>query len=340
MEAASVISIVFGGNSPEHDASVDSFSYVYECLQDSRVAIRNVYFVDVRGLVHEHAFQRSMDAAAYLQSSTPMSYAQALRRWKEDDCYLLNLLHGRHGEDGHLQGAAALVGLRGSFGSTLASSLSMSKFHMSHYASSVCPLLRIPQSTLLRSGEDLDYSLPGLGGLHSAVVIKPNASGSSIDTERYATLEGNESLVSLQLERIYEGGNDALVQQYICGVEYTVGCLRTTDGGIRPLPVVRITSREGFFGFVEKNTVGSVVKEFVADSPLTDKLKAISVSLFSSVGFSNMCRFDFIVSEDGNIFFLEANSIPGLMRNSLYPKMLRMADIDIVGVIADLARAT
>ncbi|MGR1217445.1 D-alanine--D-alanine ligase family protein [Metapseudomonas otitidis] len=337
-DAVFVVSIAFGGHSPEHDASIDSFSYVYECLRESRVSINNVYFFDMHGRVHRHAYDKHLSTSDYMRPQAAMTYIEALACWKEEKTYILNLLHGRHGEDGNLQGAASLLGLQGSFGSVLASSLSMSKFHMGHYARGVCPSLQIPPSALLKGGVSLTQALRDGIDPERSIVIKPNASGSSINTERYPSAMGHEALMDIQLERMRADGDDALIQQYIEGVEYSVGCIKTANGEIRALPVVRITSETGFFGYLEKNTVGSVVKELVNDDDvLAEELQVIARTLFATVGFSSMCRFDFIVRADGKIYFLEANSIPGLMKNSLYPKMLRAAGIGIVDLVAGMA---
>lgn len=81
-----------------------------------------------------------------------------------------------------------------------------------------------------------------------------------------------------------------------------------------------------------------MIKDIVNnDDTVGKELQAIARTLFSNVGFSSMCRFDFIVKDDSQIYFLEANSIPGLMKNSLYPKMLRAAGIGIVDLVAEMA---
>ncbi|UZS66444.1 D-alanine--D-alanine ligase family protein [Pseudomonas syringae] len=337
-DATLVVSIAFGGHSPEHEASIDSFSYVYECLSESRISINSIYFFDMHDCVHRRAYDKRLLASDYMQPQTAMTYIETLACWKEENIYILNLLHGRHGEDGSLQGAASVLGLRGSFGSVLASSLSMSKFHMGYYAKSVYPSLQTPSSVLLKGRTSLTHALWDSIDPERAIVIKPNASGSSINTERYPCAIGYEALMVDQLERMRSNCDDVLIQQYIEGVEYSVGCMRTANGEVRTLPVVRITSETGFFGYLEKNTVGSVIKDIVNnDDTVGKELQAIARTLFSNVGFSSMCRFDFIVKDDSQIYFLEANSIPGLMKNSLYPKMLRAAGIGIVDLVAEMA---
>ncbi|WP_220701140.1 hypothetical protein, partial [Brenneria goodwinii] len=138
-----------------------------------------------------------------------------------------------------------------------------------------------------------------------------------------------EDSVCKNINKIFEYDNFGLIQKFVYGTEYSVGCVNLR-GDIIGLPVVEIKTIDGFFGHEEKhkkNKAQEIVH--INDTPITIELKRLAIEIFESTGFEYMCRFDFIVTEYGDIYFLEANPIPGLMMNSIFPKMLKEKGISI-----------
>ncbi|WP_425622512.1 hypothetical protein ACPT9H_18245 [Brevibacillus borstelensis] len=157
------------------------------------------------------------------------------------------------------------------------------------------------------------------------------ALGASLFTEKYVVSDTIVPALKKNLALIFEYDQWALIQSFVRGSEYSVGCLQLATTPFA-LPAVKILTQRQFFGHSEKHRAGMV--EEVPDTPTTRTLREISTQIFDGLGFANMCRFDFIVSEGGDVYFLEANPIPGLMRNSIFPKMLRAANLSIPDLIA------
>ncbi|KVQ74809.1 D-alanine--D-alanine ligase [Burkholderia multivorans] len=329
------ISIVFGGKSSEHRASVESFRHVVrEINQGDLIEIENVYYVDAEGRVTITPFQPDLPLDEYMGSREPMPYWAALGRMANAGTFVLNLLHGNFGEDGHVQGAAAITSVPGSFGPVLAASLAMSKFHMNQFVASTHPEVRIPDTLLLEDRDLLDAGTRIIDRFSGAtVVVKPNSLGASLFTHRYIANSDNIAQINENLEQIFQYDTCALVQRYISGVEYSIGCIQKNDSVVA-LPAVRIETDGAFFGHEQKHRTGRANEIVVTDeSTIIQALRKVSVDIFRTAGFRNMCRFDFIVSRDETIFFLEANPIPGLMRNSIFPKMLAAANITLTEAI-------
>ncbi|MBN3833555.1 ATP-grasp domain-containing protein [Burkholderia sp. Ac-20344] len=335
MSSRARISIVFGGKSAEHRASLESFRHVVgEIHQGESIEIDEIYYVDVEGRVTIRPFRPDCPLNDYMRSSEPVPYWEALGRMANAGTFVLNLLHGNFGEDGHVQGAAAITSVPGSFGPVLAASLAMSKYHMNQFVSSTHPEAKIPDTLLLHE-RDLSDAGPHITDRFSGttVVVKPNSLGASLFTQRYLVDFENIASIKANLEQIFEYDAHAIIQEYISGAEYSVGCIQNGES-IDALPVVRIETDGAFFGHEQKHRIGKANEIVLTDeSKIIRTLKNMSVDIFRSVGFRNMCRFDFIVSPDDSIFFLEANPIPGLMRNSIFPKMLAASDITLGEVI-------
>lgn len=329
------LSIFFGGKSPEHVASRESFSFVYENLQKAkRINLLDIYYFDVQNNVFHAQYDRNLCSRDYIDRRELIEKQIAFKKIIDSGAYVLNLLHGRYGEDGHMQGLAGMLGISGSFGSVLPACLAMSKVHMSHYVSSAHPLLKQPLSLTIRDVES-DTAMKRIRDIFGSedVVVKPNSLGASLFTEKYSLCAVEDAELIADLAKLFEYDSIAVVQQFIPGTEYSIGCIQQGPQTIA-LPAVRIDTTRGFFGHREKHRVGCASETVVTeDNDLTTYLKKIAIDIFEGLQFSHMCRFDFIVTNDSKVYFLEANPIPGLMRNSIFPKMLSAASWSIEELI-------
>jgi D-alanine-D-alanine ligase len=332
------LSIIFGGRSPEHVASVESFRFVYESICESKndLCLYSIYFVDKKNRVFKNKFNEHFAANDYIERGQPMSYSLALENMSNEGVYVFNLLHGNYGEDGHIQGAAAVASLRGSFGAVLPASLAMSKSHMNHYIASAHPTLKIPHSLTIRD-QAYDSAIEQIRRTFEGetIVVKPNSLGASLFTEKYVVSDACVPDLEKNLALIFKYDQLALIQSFVRGMEYSIGCIQRSMSPIA-LPAVEIRTGSQFFGHSEKHCAGMAEEIIVEPDTLTTRiLRKVSTQIFEDLGFANMCRFDFIASEHGDLYFLEANPIPGLMRNSIFPKMLRAFNIDIPDLMGE-----
>lgn len=321
------ISVIFGGMSPEHSASVKSFENVYEELVRDQLPLESIFFIDQGGQVLSNKFDPQKLASFYKTSESTTNIVGALSSLSPES-FLLNLLHGRLGEDGCIQGLAQITGIKMSSEGVLPAALTTSKHHMNSFVHAVECDLRVPETIfvtkeLLGKWENQIKDKPGWDN----VVIKPNSLGASLMTERHAK-DSAQRNGNAHIRKILEFDRAALVQQFVKGMEYSIGVIQTGDCEIA-LPVVKIETDTGFFGHAEKHRQGMARETIVNnESDLHLELKEISIRLFRELGCADMCRFDFIVGEE-KIFFLEANYIPGLMKNSIFPKMIEALGMSI-----------
>jgi D-alanine-D-alanine ligase len=116
-----------------------------------------------------------------------------------------------------------------------------------------------------------------------------------------------------------------MVEQFIPGRELTVGVL-----GDVPLPVGEIVPKHELFDYESKYTPGMSEETFPAKvaTKLARQLQEYAMVAHRALKLGGYSRVDFRVSPDDDIFCLEANSLPGMTRTSLYPQAARAAGID------------
>ena len=292
-----------------------------------------IYFISRQGEAYAHRSSPWPRTEEELASGELLSTGRLIDELAEDRGFVFNLLHGNEGEDGAWQGVAEVANIFGSFGSVFAAAITMNKWAQSLLAAIACgPRLRHPEMWRLgpfAMPEEMDRVLAQLGG--RICVVKPNRMGASLLTECYESLTSAE--LRARVADIARFDTEVLVQEYIAGDEYTCGCIER-DGQVVALPVIQAITERRFLGHAEKHRKGLVHAHLILeDTHTTAQLKAISCSLFREFGLSTVCRFDYIVTSEGEPYFLEANSIPGLMHGSAFPKMLAAVGLDCADIV-------
>jgi D-alanine-D-alanine ligase len=157
------------------------------------------------------------------------------------------------------------------------------------------------------------------------VVVKPARQGSSVGI----TIVRDRQSLGEACAKARKYDEQILIEEFIRGRELTVGVF-----GNKELPVVEIRTQSGFFGYDEKYTPGAA--EEVVPAPLETTL-AIKAQWFARLaherlGCRDFSRVDLMLSDRGELFVLEVNTLPGLTTNSLLPKAAKAAGIEMPGL--------
>ncbi|HMJ58113.1 MAG TPA: D-alanine--D-alanine ligase [Gemmatimonadales bacterium] len=223
-------------------------------------------------------------------------------------------LHGGAGEGGTLQAILDVIGVpytgSGQLGSALAMDKDLSKRLFRAAGVPVPAWFMAPVAP-----EDVKT------GLGWPVIVKPSKQGSSVGltlVRKPADLDA-----AVELARRYD--DEVMVEQFIPGRELTVGVL-----GDVPLPVGEIVPKHELFDYESKYTPGMSVETFPAAiaTRLARQLQEYALVAHRALKLGGYSRIDFRVSPDDDIFCLEANSLPGMTRTSLYPQAARAAGIE------------
>jgi len=162
--------------------------------------------------------------------------------------------------------------------------------------------------------------------------VKPTLEGSSIGITKVT----NESELDSALEEAFQYGNQALVEQWIDGDEYTVSILNN-----HALPSIKITSDHDIYDYHSKYFSNKT--EYLCPSDLSEEqelnLQNIALKAFNITGASGWGRVDFILDKDRNPFLLEINTVPGMTSHSLVPMAAKASNMSFNDLVIRILNA-
>jgi D-alanine-D-alanine ligase len=233
---------------------------------------------------------------------------------------ILPIGHGSYIEDGKLQGMLDMLDMPYVFSGTLASSLSMNKQKTKLVAKNAG--LKTAKEISLRKDKkyDAEKIIQKLG---LPIVVKPVESGSSVGMD----ICKEKDKLAAAIDKAFEYSNEVMLEQFVKGREFTVAVLGNKK--LKALPVIEIIPKtSAFFSYEAKYQAGGSDEICPADIPdeIRKKLQRLAVKIFQALGCRDLARADFIWSEkDGQLYFLEINTIPGMTSASLAPKAAKAA---------------
>ena len=292
-----VIGVIMGGCSSERDVSLRSGAAVVKALEEAGCRVKGLD----------------------LRSEDPVTVRQWLQQQAIDVAFIT--LHGRFGEDGGVQKVLDELDIPYNGCGPVASAAAFNKcvaqklFELAH--------VMTPVTVVAGGGQGFDPHdvVLNLGGF--PVVVKPACEGSSIGV----TLASDHASFKAAMDKAYGYGRDILIQQYIRGRELTVGIL-----GEKALPVVEVCAgaENPIFDFQAKyqsDTTRYIVPAQLAPE-LAGRVQAEALKAYRALGCEGYGRVDVLLKEDGELYVLEVNTIPGFTSKSLFPKAAREAGID------------
>lgn len=165
-------------------------------------------------------------------------------------------------------------------------------------------------------------------------VVKPVDEGSSI----HLSICANDDEVRAALTQSFQDHDRMIVESYITGREFTVGVLGTGDGA-EPLPPVEIRPAEGEYDYDAKYLRDDTDYLFKTVAPaITTKLQAAALTAHKLLGCRDLSRSDFILTDTGDAFILETNTLPGFTDHSLLPKSAAHAGLPLPALCDKLVR--
>ena len=227
-------------------------------------------------------------------------------------------LHGGWGENGGVQAALNARKIPYTGPGVLASQIAMDKIK----TKMVLEMKRVPTAAWGLANADTPAS-----PLPLPVVVKPPCDGSSVGISKVSKAEdwarARDAAFACQ-----PADRPILVEEFVPGREFTVGVI---DG--KPLPVIEIVAKGGWYGYDEKYKSDETAYPFLADdNPLYAKLQRLALDAYTAVGCRGVTRVDFRVSPLGRCYVLELNTSPGFTSHSLVPKAGMRTGLTFAGV--------
>lgn len=224
-------------------------------------------------------------------------------------------LHGKFGEDGTIQSVLKTLNIPYSGCDSLSSAICMDKDmtkKILKYAD-----IRTGKWISLNSLEELNYEQ--IEKLSYPIVIKPNSGGSSVATN----LISEEKDVKSAIEEAFKYDTEVMIEEYVKGDEITCCIL---NGNM--LPVLAIKPKSHFFDFASKYEDGGAEEIIVnLNEKLHKEVEQMAIACWKELKCSVYARVDMIVKE-GVPYILEINTLPGMTKNSLFPKSAAGINMD------------
>lgn len=282
------VAVVLGGIAAERDVSLNSGAAVLAALQ-----------------------AQGINAEAF--DLGPRSISELLTAGYDR---VFNIVHGRGGEDGALQGALDLAGIPYTGMGLAAAALSMDK--LSTKAIWQAQNLPTPGYRHMTSADDAEAVVAELG---LPLMVKPAREGSSIGMARVETAEA----LAEAWQAAYALDHRVVVEQWVTGAEYTAAILQGTV-----LPTIRLETPNQFYDYQAKYELNNT--GYHCPSGLSDaqelQCRELSLQAFEAAGCSGWGRVDFMIDQQDKVWLLEANGVPGMTDHSLVPMAAKAAGVD------------
>ena len=323
------IVVLAGGLSTERDVSLKTGDMVAKALRENG---HQVIMLDVFMGYHDKEedlsgiFERGEEAGAQVtdipEKAPDLEQVKRMRKDRSDNFFGPNVialcqkadivfmaLHGENGENGKIQAAFDLFGIRytgtGYLGSALAMDKGLTKKLLVQH-NVPCP----QGMTLKKENRTEELAVPGIS---LPCVVKPCCGGSSIGV----SIVRRQEELKTALDEAFRWEDELVIEEYIEGREFSVGVI-----GGQALPVIEIAPLEGFYDYKNKYKAGSAVETCPADLPeaLSGKMQEYAVKAAETLGLDTYSRIDFLMNGKNEIFCLEANTLPGMTPTSLLPQ--------------------
>ena len=315
------VTVLLGGDSPERDVSLASGMGIVRALRGRGHEVRPLDpAVPLERQMEPgdiHIDERPPESLEPLPPEQAFDWLRSPQLLGADVVFVG--LHGGAGENGTIQALLEAAGVAytgtGVLGSALAMDKDRSKAIFGYEG------VRTAEHLLVRRGAT-PSGLEGLVGeeLGFPVVVKPNDQGSSVGFSFVEDPSGLEAALGMASSF----GCDVIIERFVAGREITASIL-----GGEALPLVEIIPDGGFYDYKRKYTKGT--SRYVApaelDGEITRRFQEQAVLAYRALCCRDYARVDFRMSEEGEPFCLEVNTLPGMTELSLVPMAAKASGV-------------
>jgi D-alanine-D-alanine ligase len=321
-----------GGTSAERDVSLASGLRVAEALRSKSHTVTSIDTVRGQLSVSEerrmltngvmNTLPPAQEELDRLSSEALPATMRTIPSRGETDVVFLGL-HGGQGEDGTMQALLDLTGIPYTGSGHLASALAMDKdLSKKLFRAAGVPT---PDWWMLRRADPESWREPGFATRAAAalalpLIVKPSKQGSTVGLSLVKTPEA----LTLAIAEAFRFDDEVMLERFVPGRELTVGIL-----GDQALPVGEIIPKHELYDYECKYTAGMAEEVFPAKISDAERVRAqeFALAAFRSLKLSGYARIDFRMTEDGTLYCLEANTLPGMTELSLIPQAAAAAGI-------------
>lgn len=307
------VAVLYGGSSSEREISLLTGQAVFDNLD------REKYSVSLVEMTTDNHF--------ILKAKNKKRFLDFANKDRKLFDVVFIALHGSPGEDGTVQGMFESFGIKYTGPNTLSSALCMNKvyagltyysWHLPHPA-----FIDITEKNWKKSQKEILSAINANVGY--PCVVKPADQGSAVGVSIVKTEDDLKKAVSKTIKKFPW----LLAQKFIKGQEATCGVLEK-KGEPFALPPTHILPQAGaFYDFKSKYSAGGSKHICPADFPdeINEAMQSMAITAHKALGCAGMSRTDFFYGDDGKVYIIETNTIPGMTSTSLLPEAAGKAGI-------------
>lgn len=323
------IVVLAGGTSTERDVSLVTGTMIYKALKAKghQVILLDVYLGYEGNEVNIFDIDKDWTAniSAIKENNPDINQFKALRKGNSksffgpgvvDICSEADIvflaLHGENGEDGKIQAAFDLMGIKYTGTDYTSSALAMDKA----ISKEIFSVYNIPTPSGIHVKKGKAYHWTSY-----PCVVKVCNGGSSVGV----SIANSADEMEAALSDAFTYGSEVIIEQFIKGREFSIGVM---DG--KALPIIEIAPKAGFYDYKNKYQAGSTVETCPAalSDTITIQMQNIAEEVFVALRLKTYARMDFLLNDKDEIFCLEANTLPGMTPTSLLPQEAKAIGID------------
>lgn len=309
------VALLAGGNSSEREIALGSANQIAAALDSAK------YDVKVIDLHYRNMTYTAPDGTEWEVDKNDFSLTVAGEKTLFE--YALIIIHGTPGEDGKLQGYLDMMGIPYSSCSQLSSTITFDKISTKRAVAGRG--INLAREIFICKGDKVDPQAI-VDELGLPIFVKPNASGSSFGVTKVTSVDQ----IDAAIEAAFAESDQVLIEECIVGREFGCGVVVTEEKEIL-LPITEIVSKRDFFDYEAKYTEG--LSDEITPAQISDEIKAklnrMTLEAYRACRCSGIVRIDFIVTEAGEPYLIEINSIPGMSSGSIVPKQVREAGMTL-----------
>ena len=315
------IVVLAGGTSTERDVSLVTGKMVYKALKEKgHNAILLDVFMGYPEADYQSLFEKEVDWSAQIEGIREQDPdIESIKKKRGGKgffgphvlelCQMADIvfmaLHGANGEDGKVQATFDLFEIKYTGSNPLGAAVSMDKgISKQLFRESGIPT---PAGIDVKKGEAIKDMPP------YPVVVKACNGGSSVGVYIVREPEGLDDAV----KGAFQYDDQIVVEQYIAGREFSVGVI---EG--KALPIIEIAPKEGFYDYKNKYQEGSTIETCPAElsKEQTEQMQRFAEMAYKALHIDSYARIDVMMSTEGKMYVLEANTLPGMTPTSLLPQ--------------------
>ncbi|MAU33713.1 D-alanine--D-alanine ligase A [Candidatus Saccharibacteria bacterium] len=309
--------ILYGGESSEHDVSISSARNVVAALDTSKYRPILGYLTKDGRLQHVTSIDDTIDGGTLLPVLGENRFLVEDTGESIVPDVIFPVLHGKNGEDGTVQGLAALLHIPIVGCGVAASAVAMNKVFAKQLAAEA-GLQAVPYLTHRAGDETLSYDEVS-ESLGSPVFVKPANAGSSVGVTKVS----DAATFQTALQAAHQHDDVVLIEKAIDARELEVAVLGNVPA-IEASPVAEVVPEGDFYSYESKyaeNSQSAVQIPAGLPEEVSEQVRLAAMTVFEVLECRGLARVDFFLDrQSGELYFNEINTLPGFTNISVYPK--------------------